>query len=128
MIRPTLILVSIVTFAAVGAGVALATPKDDWPKINGELWINTNDHDTTHTGTVENDELLGGHGDDVLYGGEGHDVIWTDHKAPGNTNAPEGPRLRASRERLGLREPRAQHDLRRPRAGHDPRLVRPRVR
>jgi len=85
MLRPTLIFVSILTFAGVGAGDAFATPKDDWPRINGELWINTHDRDTTHTGTVKNDELLGGHGDDVLYGGEGHDVIWTDHKASGNT-------------------------------------------
>ena len=73
------------TSAAITAAVALATPKDDWPKINGELWLNTHDRDETHTGTAKNDELLGGHGDDVLIGGEGHDVIWTDHKASGNT-------------------------------------------
>jgi Ca2+-binding RTX toxin-like protein len=85
MFRPTLILVSIVAIGALSTGVALATPKDDWPKINGELWLNTHDQDASHTGTAKNDELLGGHGDDRIYGGEGHDVIWTDHKATGNT-------------------------------------------
>jgi Ca2+-binding RTX toxin-like protein len=85
MFRPTLILVAILAITALGAAVALATPKDDWPKINGELYINTHDRDQAHGGGVKNDELLGGHGDDRLYGGEGHDVIWTDHKASGNT-------------------------------------------
>jgi Ca2+-binding RTX toxin-like protein len=85
MVGRTLILVSIVTLLAVG--VAYATPKDDWPNINGELWINTDDLDTSHTGTAENDELLGGHGDDRIQGGRGHDVIWGDHKATGNTGA-----------------------------------------
>jgi len=85
MLRPTLILVAMLTSAAITAAVALATPKDDWPKIDGELWLNTHDRDETHTGTAKNDELLGGHGDDVIIGGEGHDVIWTDHKASGNT-------------------------------------------
>jgi hemolysin type calcium-binding protein len=84
MYRPIVFLVAILT-SLFAAAVAVATPKDDWPKINGELWINTHDHDTTHTGTAANDELLGGHGDDVINGGEGHDVIWTDHKATGNT-------------------------------------------
>ena len=85
MLRPTLILSAIVAALLVVAGVALATPKDDWPKRDGELYINTHDKDRVHTGTGKNDELLGGHGDDVIYGGEGHDVIWTDHKATGNT-------------------------------------------
>jgi Ca2+-binding RTX toxin-like protein len=83
MLRRTLILVTILTIAFTG--VALATPKDDWPRIDGELWINTHDKDASHTGTARNDELLGGHGDDRLYGGPGHDVIWTDHNASGNT-------------------------------------------
>jgi Ca2+-binding RTX toxin-like protein len=85
MIRPTLILVAIVTAALAAAGVALATPKDDWPSRNGDLWLNTHDRDLTHRGTDRNDELLGGHGDDVIYGRAGHDVIWTDHKNTGNT-------------------------------------------
>ncbi len=84
MIR-TFILVSIATLAFTG--VAWATPKDDWPEIDGELWINGDDTDETHTGTDKNDELLGGHGDDVINGGGGHDVIWGDHKASGNTAA-----------------------------------------
>lgn len=85
MVRRTLILVSILTIAV--AGVAYATPKDDWPKINGELWINTDDLDTSHAGTAKNDKLLGGHGDDRIQGRRGHDVIWGDHKATGNTVA-----------------------------------------
>ena len=60
-------------------------PKDDWPEINGELWINYDDTDETHEGGRKNDELLGGHGDDVIYGRGKHDVIWGDHKATGNT-------------------------------------------
>jgi Ca2+-binding RTX toxin-like protein len=83
MLRRTLILVSIATVAF--AGVAWATPKDDWPTIDGELWINADDLDTSHAGGPKNDELLGGHGDEVIYGRGGHDVIWGDHKATGNT-------------------------------------------
>src|SRR5919108_4681059 len=94
MVRRILILVSILTIAA--AGVAYATPKDDWPKIDGELWINSDDHDTSHTGTAKNDELLGGHGDDRIDGGDGHDVIWGDHKASGNTAA-QKDKLRGGR-------------------------------
>ena len=70
---------------ALPVAVALATPKDDWPHRNGELWLNTHDRDEAHTGTRRNDELLGGHGDDTVKGGWGHDVIWGDHKASGNT-------------------------------------------
>jgi Ca2+-binding RTX toxin-like protein len=78
--------VAIVTSATLVAGVAVAgAPKDDWPKINGELWINSADTDTSHRGTRKNDELLGGHGADRIYGGRGADVIWGDHKASGNT-------------------------------------------
>jgi Ca2+-binding RTX toxin-like protein len=85
MFRPTSLLVAIVTSTFVVVGAALATPKDDWPRINGELYINTHDRDRSHTGTRRNDELLGGHGDDKIYGGTGHDVIWGDHKNTGNT-------------------------------------------
>jgi Ca2+-binding RTX toxin-like protein len=86
MLRRTLIFVSTATIFALGPGAAQAgAPKDDWPKINGELWINSDDSDETHAGGPKNDELLGGHGDDVLIGRRGHDVIWGDHKASGNT-------------------------------------------
>jgi Ca2+-binding RTX toxin-like protein len=86
MIRRIGILVTIVTSATLVAGVAQAgAPKDDWPQINGELWINTYDANTSHRGTRMNDELLGGHGADTIYGGRGADVIWGDHKATGNT-------------------------------------------
>ena len=85
MLRPTLILVAILTCLALGAAVAAATPKDDWPNRNGVLYINTHDRDQAGGGGDRNDELLGGHGDDRLYGGTGHDVIWGDHKATGNT-------------------------------------------
>src|SRR3954452_2774278 len=84
MIRPTLILSAIAATVLLVAGVAVATPKDDWPKLDGELYINTHDEDRVHTGTDKNDELLGGHGDDTLYGGKGHDVILADHMASGN--------------------------------------------
>ena len=83
MFRRILILAAAVSLLA--AAVAYATPKDDWPLINGELWINSDDLDTSHAGGPKNDELLGGHGDDVIYGRRGHDVIWGDHKARGNT-------------------------------------------
>jgi Ca2+-binding RTX toxin-like protein len=83
--RRTLILVSLATIFVLGPGVAQAgAPKDDWPRINGELWINSQDTDTTHGGTRKNDELLGGHGDDRIYGRGKHDVIWGDHRASGN--------------------------------------------
>jgi Ca2+-binding RTX toxin-like protein len=86
MARRIPVLVTFATIFALGPGAAEAgAPKDDWPKINGELWINGADHDTSHSGTAKNDELLGGHGDDRLRGRRGHDVIWGDHKANDNT-------------------------------------------
>ena len=86
MVRRTLTLVTFATVFALGPAAAEAgVPKDDWPRINGELWINGDDHDASHSGTARNDELLGGHGDDRLHGRRGHDVIWGDHKASGNT-------------------------------------------
>jgi Ca2+-binding RTX toxin-like protein len=84
MLHRTLILVTILTIGLV-APASAGAPKDDWPKIDGELWINSDDLDTSHTGTTANDELLGGHGDDVIAGRSGHDVLWGDHKASGNT-------------------------------------------
>ncbi len=81
MLRRIVILVAAVFLLATG--VAWATPKDDWPKINGELWINSDDTDETHEGGPKNDELLGGHGDDVIFGERGADVIWGDYKPDG---------------------------------------------
>jgi Ca2+-binding RTX toxin-like protein len=90
MIRRAPAIVTLATFFALGPGAAQAgAPKDDWPRINGELWINSDDHDTSHSGTRKNDELLGGHGNDRLQGRRGHDVLWGDHKATGNTAAQE---------------------------------------
>ena len=84
MVRRTLALLTFATLFSLGPAAAEAgAPKDDWPRINGELWINGDDHDTSHAGTAKNDELLGGHGDDRLDGRRGHDVIWGDHKASG---------------------------------------------
>ena len=123
------IFVAILTSATLVVGVAQAgAPKDDWPKINGELWINSDDLDISHTGTRKNDELLGGHGADRIHGGRGTDVIWGDHKATGNTTRQRDFVRAGCRRRLGLCQPRAQHDLRRRGRRHDPRLVRPRLR
>jgi len=98
MIRRIGIFVSILTSATLVAGVAVAgAPKDDWPNINGELWLNTYDFDIPHTGTTLNDELLGGHGDDTIYGRSGADVIWGDHTAP--TRRSSGATARRSRTR-----------------------------
>ncbi len=85
MFHRTLILVAILTIGLVAPAHAGA-PKDDWPKIDGELWINSDDTDTSYEGGAANDELLGGHGNDKIHGRGGHDVIWGDHKASGNTN------------------------------------------
>jgi len=82
MIRRILILAAVAALAA--AAVADGTPKDDWPRINGELWINGQDLHTFHGGTRRNDELLGGHGNDRIHGHDGADVIWGDHKATDN--------------------------------------------
>src|SRR5918998_310454 len=78
MVRRTVILVAFATILGPAAAEAGA-PKDDWPRINGELWINGDDHDTSHAGTAKNDELLGGHGDDRLHGRRGHDWIYASH-------------------------------------------------
>jgi Ca2+-binding RTX toxin-like protein len=97
MLRRIGLFVAIVTSTTLVAGVALAgVPKDDWPRINGELYINSQDTDTAHTGTAKNDELLGGHGDDVLSGVGGSDVIWGDHKAADN-NGHQHDTVRAGR-------------------------------
>jgi hypothetical protein len=48
-----------------------------WPIIEGVMWI-LDDVGRGGTGTPDNDELLGGHGDDHLAGGAGNDVLWGD--------------------------------------------------
>ena len=97
MVRRTLALVTFATLFSLGPAAAEAgAPKDDWPRINGELWINGDDHDTSHAGTAKNDELLGGHGDDRLDGRRGHDVIWGDHKASGQPTS-QNDKLRGGR-------------------------------
>jgi Ca2+-binding RTX toxin-like protein len=85
MPRVILIVVALVTILLGPAVAQAGAPKDDWPKINGELKINSDDTDETIEGGPKNDELLGGHGDDVIWGHGKHDVIWGDHKATGNT-------------------------------------------
>jgi Ca2+-binding RTX toxin-like protein len=87
MFRRIAIFVSIITTSGMAVGVAEAgAPKDDWPRINGQLWINSEDKNASHSGSIKNDELLGGHGNDEIYGRSGHDVIWGDHKASGQGN------------------------------------------
>jgi hypothetical protein len=86
MLRRILPLLAGLLCCAITAGAAQAgAPHDDWPKIDGRLWINHNDRDATHHGTARNDELLGGHGNDRIFGHGGADVIWGDSKASGNT-------------------------------------------
>jgi hypothetical protein len=49
-----------------------------WPAITGIYWQVEDGHDSRHTGTEDNDELLGHHGDDTISGLAGNDVIWGD--------------------------------------------------
>ena len=49
-----------------------------WPKITGILWKVLDSRDHERTGTEDNDELLGHHGDDTIDGLEGKDVLWGD--------------------------------------------------
>ncbi|MEA2156703.1 MAG: hypothetical protein QOE11_2843 [Solirubrobacteraceae bacterium] len=60
-----------------------------WPAISGLLWQVVEDSRTSRTksGTADNDELLGHHGDDALTGGAGHDVIWGDWDPANNNKA-----------------------------------------
>jgi hypothetical protein len=55
-----------------------------WPPITGILWkvLDSGDHD--RTGTEDNDELLGHHGDDTVVGLAGKDVLWGDWELKGN--------------------------------------------
>jgi Ca2+-binding RTX toxin-like protein len=55
-----------------------------WPAITGILWKVTDSGTHSRTGTADNDELLGHHGNDTIDGGPGDDVIWGDWQASGN--------------------------------------------
>src|SRR4051812_39925253 len=58
-----------------------------WPKITGILWQVLDSGDHRRTGTADNDELLGHHGDDTVVGGAGKDVLWGDWDPNNNTSA-----------------------------------------
>jgi hemolysin type calcium-binding protein len=55
-----------------------------WPAITGILWKVLDSGDHERTGTEDNDELLGHHGDDTVVGLEGKDVLWGDWELKGN--------------------------------------------
>jgi hypothetical protein len=57
-----------------------------WPKITGILWKVLDSRDHERTGTEDNDELLGHHGDDKLQGLAGKDVLWGDWQANNPSN------------------------------------------
>jgi Ca2+-binding RTX toxin-like protein len=57
-----------------------------WPAITGVLWKVLDNGDHQFTGTADNDELLGHHGDDTLVGGAGKDVLWGDWQASNPSN------------------------------------------
>jgi hypothetical protein len=56
-----------------------------WPKITGILWQVLDSGNHERTGTEDNDELLGHHGDEKLDGGPGKDVLWGDWDPKNNT-------------------------------------------
>jgi Ca2+-binding RTX toxin-like protein len=68
-----------------GAGTGNVSHKG-WPAITGILWKVLDSGDHERTGTADNDELLGHHGDDVVIGGVGKDVLWGDWELNGNTS------------------------------------------
>jgi hypothetical protein len=55
-----------------------------WPAITGILWKVLDSRDHERTGTEDNDELLGHHGDDKVVGLDGKDVLWGDWELKGN--------------------------------------------
>jgi Ca2+-binding RTX toxin-like protein len=82
------IFVVAVALATLSAPAALAdTSHKGWPKFDTKPWINKSDADATHHGGAKNDEVLGGHGDDMLYGEGGRDVLWGDYKPSGQGTA-----------------------------------------
>jgi hypothetical protein len=68
-----------------GAGTGNVSHKG-WPPITGILWKVLDSRDHQRTGTADNDELLGHHGDDTVVGGAGKDVLWGDWELDGNTS------------------------------------------
>jgi Ca2+-binding RTX toxin-like protein len=60
-----------------GGAAAGKVSHKGWPAVTGVIWVL--DHNgRSGTGTVLNDELLGGHGSDELDGGPGKDILWGD--------------------------------------------------
>ena len=55
-----------------------------WPAVTGILWKVLDSGDHERTGTEDNDELLGHHGDDTVIGLEGKDILWGDWELKGN--------------------------------------------
>jgi hypothetical protein len=55
-----------------------------WPAITGILWKVQDSGNHTRTGTADNDELLGHHGNDKVVGLDGKDVLWGDWELAGN--------------------------------------------
>jgi Ca2+-binding RTX toxin-like protein len=67
-----------------GGAAAGKVSHKGWPAVTGVLWVL--DHNGRGgTGTVLNDELLGGHGNDRLDGADGADILWGDMWPTGNT-------------------------------------------
>jgi Ca2+-binding RTX toxin-like protein len=81
MTRPT-VLALVATLLLCAAAVA-KTSHEGWPKIDGVLWHNTANKNTTKHGSTRSDELLGGHGNDQLYGEGAADVLWGDASPSG---------------------------------------------
>jgi hemolysin type calcium-binding protein len=69
-----------------GGGTGKVSHKG-WPKITGILWTVLDSRDHQRTGTEDNDELLGHHGNDKVIGGAGKDVLWGDWDPKNNTTA-----------------------------------------
>jgi hypothetical protein len=57
-----------------------------WPRITGILWQVLDSGKHQRTGTEDNDELLGHHGDEKLAGGAGKDVLWGDWDPKNNSS------------------------------------------
>lgn len=74
------------TGAVLAIPAAAKAPQDDWPRINGQVWLNQASRAIEHHGGSRNDKLLGGHRSDRIYGELGSDVIWGDYRGPGNNS------------------------------------------
>jgi Ca2+-binding RTX toxin-like protein len=67
-----------------GGGTTGNVSHKGWPPITGILWKVLDSGDHERTGTADNDELLGHHGNDKVVGGAGKDVLWGDWELKGN--------------------------------------------